>query len=174
MLNFDLSNPRRWAPLFFDKTAKFSTEDLMSIQEEQLNYSPPNHGYAKGLQSELKDSIKDSMRGWRRCATSFRSDVGVQLTLIVEKLEQARLEGRPTSSVESCLPESITKMRTAFGFSLHIPFTNVGEILSRIESTEIHRNKNPQVEFGIGVRVFAYPSGLLSVWVFLCSLVPSA
>jgi len=174
VLNFNLPNPRRWAPLFFDETAKFSTEAVMSIQEERLNYSPPNHGYAKRLQSDLKDSIKDSMRGWRRGATSFRSDIGVQLTLIVEKLEQTRLEDRPPSSVDSNLPESITKMWTVFGFSLHFPFTNVEEILSRIESTEIHRNKNPQVEFGIGVRVFAYPSGLLSVWVFLCSLVPSA
>ncbi len=174
MLNFDLSNPRRWAPLFLEKTATFSRNVLMSIQEERLKYSPPNHGYAKGLQSELIDAIKDSMRGWRRGATSFRSDVGVKLTMMVEKLEQARLEGWPTSPVDCNLPENITKMRTVFGFSLHFPFTNIGEILSRIESTEIHRNKNPQVEFGLGVRVFAYPSGLHSVWVFLCNIAPSA
>ena len=91
---------------------------------------------------------------------------------MLEKLEQARMGGQPVAPEDFTLPESITKSRTVFGLPLHFPFTNMQCVLDKLESTEIHRNRNPQVEFALGVRVFPYPGGVVSVWTFVCSLVP--
>lgn len=173
MIDFNLSNPRQWAPLHSATDAQPSVT-LMTIQDRSLHYAPQNHRYARELSNELKETIKSAVRGWRRSATSFRSDVGNRVTLILEKLEQARVEGQQIEHVDSVLPETVTKTRKVFGFPLHFPFTNVQNVLDAIEATEIHRNRNPRVEFALGVRVFPYPGGLLSVWVFVCSLVPTS
>ena len=145
---------------------------LMPIQEERLHFAPTNHRSSRELQDELKEATKTAIRGWRRGATSFRSDVGSKLTLILDKLEDSRMKGNSIALRNFNLPESVTKTRSVFGFPLHFAFTKIDEILDMIETTEIHGNMNPQVEFALGVRVFTYPGGLLSVWVFICSLVP--
>lgn len=70
--------------------------------------------------------------------------------------------------------EVSSKTKTVAGFALHFPFTNGEDILSAIKSTEIHNTRNPHVEFSLGIRVFAYPGGVMSVWVFLCTVTPKA
>lgn len=168
-LDFNLSISRKWAPLNLVDTNGERTLALKPIQDEVLHYSLPNHGYAKELQDELKESIKTAVREWRRTTTSFRTDIVAKLSSILDKLEDSKISGkRPDTSGL----DDLSKTRNVFGFPLHFAFTNIKDVLNQIKATEIHRNRNPNVEFSLAVRVFAYPGGLLSVWVFICSLIP--
>ena len=185
LLDYDLSNLRKWAPLHLDGK---STMTIMTVQDEILHFAPADNHYAREIQGEVSESIQNAIRGWRRNATSFRSDAGTKIAHTIEKLEQARMKnGTRAYSAESNtsgpasqfpLPESITKARNVFGFTLHAPFSSLDfslpNLLDRVQATEIHGNRNPRVEYAVVVRAFAYPGGLISLWVFVCSLVPKS
>ncbi|KAL3768276.1 hypothetical protein ACHAWO_012386 [Cyclotella atomus] len=163
-LDFDLTNPKKWAPLH--NTDDQVPLDITTIQEETLTYSPPNHSYARELQDELKETIKSAMREWRRTTTSFRTDTVPKLVSILERLEQAKL-----GSKDVVVPlEVLSKTRNVSGFALHFAYTNTDDVLRSVKATEIHENRNPHVEFSLGIRVFAYPGGALSVWIFLSTM----
>ena len=176
-LNFDLSNRRKWTPLHSGKSKLLETTTRMTVQDESLHFSLPDHQYARELQSEISESLQNAIRSARRVATSFRSDVSTMIGHTIEKLEDMKMSGQRISSTTTdivTLPESITNTRTVFGFTLHAPFTSIQDVLDRIEATEIHCNMNPRIEFGIAVRCFAYPGGVISLWVFVCFLTPKA
>jgi len=172
-LNFDLSNRRKWTPLHRAKKL-LDTTTRMTVQDESLQFSLPDHQYARELHSEISESLQNAIRSARRVATSFRSDVSTMIGHTIEKLEDMKMSGQQVSSMTTdiVLPESITNTRTVFGFTLHAPFTSIQDVLDRIEATEIHCNMIPRIEFGIAVRCFAYPGGVISLWVFVCSLTP--
>lgn len=170
-LDFDLSNSRKWAPLHLDEDGK-SRIPIMTMQEENLHFTSPDIYRARDIQAELSESIQNAIRGWRRRTTSFRSDVGTKIAYTTEKLEHARMSGRQISKADITLSESITKTREVFGFTLHMPFTSIKNLLARVEATEIYRNNNPRVEFAVAVSAFPYPGGVISLWVYVCSLVP--
>ena len=172
-LIFDLSKRRKWTPLHRGKLPDTTTR--MTAQDESLHFSLPDHQYARELQSEISESLQNAIRSARRVATSFRSDVSTIIGHTIEKLEDMKMSGQQISSsmtTDIVLPESITNTRTVFGFTLHVPFTSIQDVLDRIEATEIHCNMNPRIEFGIAVRCFACPGGVISLWVFVCSLTP--
>ena len=66
--------------------------------------------------------------------------------------------------------EVLSKTRNVSGFALHFAYTNTDDVLRSVKATEIHENRNPHVEFSLGIRVFAYPGGALSVWIFLSTM----
>ncbi|KAH8369711.1 hypothetical protein KR093_000676 [Drosophila rubida] len=59
-----------------------------------------------------------------------------------------------------------------YGFTLNFSYTNLTAISERIRTTCIHYNNNALVEFCVAVHVKAYANDVLSVWVFLLSIVP--
>ena len=171
-LNFDLSIRRKWTPLHRGKLHDTTTR--MTVQDESLHFSLSDHQYARELQSEISESLQNAIRSARRVATSFRSDVSTIIGNTIEKLEVMKMSGQQISSMTTdiVMPESITNTRSVFGFTLHVPFTSIQDVLDRVEATEIHCNMNPRIEFAIAVRCFAYPGGVISLWMFVCSLTP--
>lgn len=169
MLDFDVSNRRMWASLYGGK----SKIDMTSVQDKALHYTPPDTTFARQLQIEVCESVQNSIRGWRQVPTSFRTDISAKIGGILDKLEQEKLNGNSSSYSEVVLPESITRARTVFGFALHPPFTGVESLIERIKTTDIHRNRNPCAEYAVAARAFAYPGGVISLWVFVCTLVES-
>ncbi|KAL7549348.1 hypothetical protein ACHAWF_012621 [Thalassiosira exigua] len=168
LLNFDLGNSQKWFPLHEDEN---NGSAIVSIQEEALSFSTPDYTSARELQDTLRESIQNAVRMWRRSATAFRSDVASKLAPIIEKLEQAKLEGLSVRH-DIILPESIMKTRAVFGFTLHAREGREKDVLDWVEATEIHRNRHPRAEFAVVVRAFPYPGGVNSLWVFICCLVP--
>eukprot|EP00804_Cyclotella_cryptica_P009333 CCRYP_008997-RA/>CCRYP_008997-RA protein AED:0.07 eAED:-0.02 QI:0/0.66/0.25/1/1/1/4/0/1354 len=145
-LDFNLSISRKWAPLHLVDTNGEQPLPLSPMQGEVLHYSQPNHGYAKELQDDLKESIKTAIRRWRRSTTSFRTDIVAKLSSILDKLEDSKMSGKQqdTSGLDD-----LSKTRNVFGFPLHFAFTNIQDVLNQIKTTEIHRNRNPNVEFSV-------------------------
>lgn len=56
------------------------------------------------------------------------------------------------------------------GFPLHLPFSEVRPIIEAVYSTGVHNVQAPNVEFALAVYVHPYPNNVLSVWVYLASL----
>jgi hypothetical protein len=113
--------------------------------------------------------LTSAIRGWRQVPTGFRPDLSKTLGSLLEKLDQAKLNGNSLSTSDVTLPESITRGRRVFGFALHVPFTGMENLLERIKLTNIHRNRSP-VEYAVAARVFAYHGGVLSVWIFVLAI----
>ena len=58
------------------------------------------------------------------------------------------------------------------GYSLNCKYTNLSSIITEIKNTGIHLNLDNKVEFALNVFVKEYVNNVLSVWIFLMSLVP--
>ena len=169
-LDFDVSNPRKWAPLN-NKTAP----KLMPVQDEVLDYTAPNFAYAREVERELAEALIMAIRDNRpRSPTTFRSDVATKIMHSIDQLEQAKMKGCPAAvNANDLFPESIAKTRATFGFTLHGPYTTIEDAIDTVLATKIHCNQNPRVEFAVGVQAFSYPGNVISLWIFVCSLVPN-
>uniref|UniRef100_G3PLT2 Coiled-coil and C2 domain containing 2A n=1 Tax=Gasterosteus aculeatus TaxID=69293 RepID=G3PLT2_GASAC len=56
------------------------------------------------------------------------------------------------------------------GFPLHLPFSEIRPIVEAVHSTGVHNVHASNVEFALAVYVHPYPNNVLSVWVYLASL----
>jgi len=168
-LSFDVNNTKHWScfPSPSEKSLLPS-----SIQDSSIKYSPPDYKLSAQLESEIGKAVRESLSLWRGSKCNFRNDVSDRLMGILEELEDIKLNGRKPNIGYFTSISTLTKNREIFGFPLHFPFTNMGDIVSEIEKTEIHKSKHPLVEFAVSVRVFPYESKVMSIWVFICSLSP--
>ena len=171
LLNFDLSDLRKWSPLLMNDNSEMAVP--FSVQDECVLYSTPDHQYARELQQDVAESLEYAIRNSRRISTTFRGDVATIICRSLKQLELAKLRGHQIPEIS--LPESISNTRNIFGYTLNEPFISIQDVLARVETTEIHRNTmNPRVEFVVAAKAFAYPGGIVSLWVFVGTLAPKS
>lgn len=58
------------------------------------------------------------------------------------------------------------------GFTINTKYTNVSAIVTEIKNTGIHLNLDNKVEFASNVFVKEYSNNVISIWIFLMSLIP--
>uniref|UniRef100_A0A4X2JVU1 Coiled-coil and C2 domain containing 2B n=1 Tax=Vombatus ursinus TaxID=29139 RepID=A0A4X2JVU1_VOMUR len=81
------------------------------------------------------------------------------------------------SSWKQLLPKNIQiqwmKSETAqvSGFPIQLPYTDLQSITNAVYQTGIHSSEFPQTEFALAVYIHAYPNNILSIWIYLASLV---
>lgn len=56
------------------------------------------------------------------------------------------------------------------GFPINMPYTSPAELVEAVKSTGVHLNDAPDIEFAVAVYVHAFPSNVLSIWVYVASL----
>ena len=57
------------------------------------------------------------------------------------------------------------------GFPLHFAFADIDQLSEAVLATGVHLNREPGVEFALAVHVEPYPASVMSVWVYVASLV---
>lgn len=57
------------------------------------------------------------------------------------------------------------------GFPIHMAFSEVTPLVEAVYSTGVHSIDVPNIEFALAVYVHAYPKNILSVWIYVASLV---
>ena len=57
------------------------------------------------------------------------------------------------------------------GFPIHMPFSEVRPLIEAVHSTGVHTIDISNVEFALAVYIHAYPQNVLSVWIYVASLV---
>jgi hypothetical protein len=57
------------------------------------------------------------------------------------------------------------------GFPLHMPYSEVKPLIEAVYSTGVHNIDVPNVEFALAVYIHPYPKNVLSVWIYVASLI---
>lgn len=57
------------------------------------------------------------------------------------------------------------------GFPLHMPYSDLGPLVEAVYSTGVHNTDAPSVEFALAVYIHPYPKNVLSVWIYVASLI---
>uniref|UniRef100_A0A1B6DJ12 Coiled-coil and C2 domain-containing protein 2A n=1 Tax=Clastoptera arizonana TaxID=38151 RepID=A0A1B6DJ12_9HEMI len=168
---FDVTKRNDWWPAF----GKIVSAPLDSVQPEALDYTvqPTFQTDASLLQDKLEKLLRDSITRWRPTSrTIWNRYVTVTLRKLLPSLESATWTNNShLVKVEhyNQLSHSLGSHKMC-GFPMNFVFTSIQDIIEAIKATGIHSNENADVEFALAVYIHTYPCNVISVWVYLASL----
>ncbi|XP_078534578.1 coiled-coil and C2 domain-containing protein 2A [Lissotriton helveticus] len=166
-IKFDVSNSKLWKPFF---SRGFPNPGLSSVQPEELIYQRSDKTAAGELQDRIEKVLKEKIMGWRpRHPTRWNRFCTSTLRQFLPLLE--RNQGRDVEDDHRAeLQKQLGDYRFS-GFPIHMAFSELTPIVEAVYSTGVHNSEIPNVEFALAVYVHPYPKGVLSVWVYVASLV---
>ncbi|XP_072246111.1 coiled-coil and C2 domain-containing protein 2A [Leuresthes tenuis] len=166
-ISFDISKTNFWRPFF---SRSFSHPGLSSVQPDELVYRRKDKAAAAELQDRIEKILKEKIMEWRpRHPTRWNRYCNTTLKQFLPKLEQGG--GQDVAEGHRHELQSQLGDYRISGFPLHLPFSEIRPIIEAVYSTGVHNIQAPNVEFALAVYVHPYPSNVLSVWVYLASLV---
>nr|XP_046248250.1 coiled-coil and C2 domain-containing protein 2A isoform X2 [Scatophagus argus] len=166
-MSFDITKANLWKPFF---SRSFSHPGLSSVQPEDLIYQPTDKAAAAELQDRIEKILKEKIMEWRpRHPTRWNRYCTTILKQFLPKLELNR--GRDVAEGHRHELQSLLGDNRVSGFPLHLPFSEIQPIIEAVHSTGVHNIQTSNVEFALAVYVHPYPNNILSVWVYLASLV---
>lgn len=165
-MSFDTSKANLWRPFF---SQSFTHPGLSSVQPEELVYRRIDKAAAAELQDRIEKILKEKIMEWRpRHPTRWNRYCSSTLKQFLPKLE---MSGRQDlAEVHRHELQSLLGDHRISGFPLNLPFSEVRPIIEAVYSTGVHNVQASNVEFALAVYVHPYPSNVLSVWVYLASL----
>ncbi|XP_053109462.1 coiled-coil and C2 domain-containing protein 2A isoform X3 [Hemicordylus capensis] len=166
-ISFDVSKPKCWKP-FFSRSLPFP--GLSSVQPEELFYQHADKAAAVELQGRLEKILKEKIMEWRpRHLTRWNRYCTSTLRHFLPLLEKNR--GKDVEDDhQSELQKQLGDYRVS-GFPIHMPFSEVAPLVEAVYSTGVHNIEVPNLEFALAVYVHAYPKNILSVWIYVASIV---
>ncbi|KAK2521425.1 Cc2d2a [Columba guinea] len=166
-INFDISKPKLWKS-FFSRSLPYP--GLCSVQPEELVYQPSDKAAAMELQGRIEKILKDKIMEWRpRHLTRWNRYCTSTLRNFLPLLEQN--QGKDVEDDHQAeLQKQLGDYRVS-GFPIHMPFSEVRPLIEAVHSTGVHTIDIANVEFALAVYIHAYPQNVLSVWVYVASLV---
>ncbi|XP_073331790.1 coiled-coil and C2 domain-containing protein 2A [Pagrus major] len=166
-ISFDVSKANLWKPFF---SRSFTHPGLSSVQPEQLSYRRADKAAAADLQDSIEKILKEKIMEWRpRHPTRWNRYCTSTLKQFLPKLELSG--GQDMAEGHRHELQSLLGDHRISGFPLHLPFSEIGPIIEAVHSTGVHNIQGSNVEFALAVYVHPYPNHVLSVWVYLASLV---
>ncbi|XP_077464402.1 coiled-coil and C2 domain-containing protein 2A isoform X2 [Stigmatopora argus] len=172
-INLDVSRTAGWRP-FFNRS--FAHPGLASVQPEQLAYRSSDKAAAAELQERMEKVLRDKVMEWRpQRPTRWNRYCSSALKHFLPSLEQcAAAPGGVAHELAEGHRHDLENLlgdNRISGFPLHMPFSEMGPVVEAVHSTGVHTIQTPNVEFALAVYVHPYPNNVLSVWVYLASLV---
>ncbi|XP_041065239.1 protein CC2D2B-like [Carcharodon carcharias] len=166
-LSFDVTKEYNWRP-FFIKSSQHHV--LSSVQPQELIYYSTDGSMVDKLQNRIEWALKNKIMDWRaqRPTRWNRYCTGVFQNFL-PLLEQNL--GRSVSEEQSTALESSLKEFKVSGFPIQMRYSNLETIFDKVYSTGIHKIEIPNVEFAVAVYIYPYPNNVLSVWIYVASLV---
>uniref|UniRef100_A0A8C6K4A6 Uncharacterized protein n=1 Tax=Melopsittacus undulatus TaxID=13146 RepID=A0A8C6K4A6_MELUD len=166
-ISFDVSKPKRWKSFF---SRSFPYPGLSSVQPEELVYQCSDKAAAVELQGRIEKILKEKIMEWRpRHLTRWNRYCTSALRSFLPLLEQN--QGKDVEDDHQAeLQKRLGDYRVS-GFPIHRPFSEVRPLIEAVHSTGVHTIDISNVEFALAVYVHAYPQNVLSVWIYVASLV---
>lgn len=169
MTNFNILDGACWLPLFNKRQVAPQGGVHKPDYVYKLSYD------LSQLQKHIERKIMKKISAWRTTRkTIWNRAFQTRLLRILSDME--KLSTFPGSRYdEPAYSEELEREYPNFrlyGFTINFPYTNLAAISERIRTTCIHYNNNALVEFCVAVHINAYANDVLSVWVFLLSIVP--
>ncbi|KAJ7986525.1 hypothetical protein DPEC_G00340770 [Dallia pectoralis] len=166
-ISFDITKAKLWKPFF---SRAFPNPGLSSVQPEELVYRRTDHVAAAELQRRIENVLKDKIMKWRpHKPTRWNRYCTQTLHHFLPKLELSR--GKDVADEHRLELQSLLGDYRISGFPLNLPFSEIWAIEEAVYSAGVHNVEAPNVEFALAVHIDAYPNNVLSVWVYLASLV---
>nr|XP_022316561.1 coiled-coil and C2 domain-containing protein 2A-like isoform X3 [Crassostrea virginica] len=168
-MNFDLSQGTSWRPFF---SRSFPNTGIASYQPEKLYYKPTNKNAVLDLQEKIETLLKNKIMEWRsRLITRWNR----HCTQIMRKLLPILEDNLGHSPGEQHLAEleSTFSAYKVSGFPINMPYNEISTIVDAVFSTRVHAHETSDVEFALAVYIHPYPNDVLSVWVYVASLIRS-
>ncbi|CAJ1059940.1 coiled-coil and C2 domain-containing protein 2A isoform X4 [Xyrichtys novacula] len=166
-MSFDTTKANLWKPFF---SRSFSHPGLSSVQPEELVYWRMDKAAAADLQDRIEKILKEKIMEWRpRHPTRWNRYCTTTLKQFLPKLELSR--GQDVAEGHRHELQSLLGDNRISGFPLNLPFSEIRPIVEAVYSTGVHNVHASNVEFALAVYVHPYPNNVLSVWVYLASLV---
>ncbi|CAO1388442.1 unnamed protein product [Diamesa hyperborea] len=166
MSHFDVNRSYDWRPLFH------KVVDIPNGTVHELLFKYERSYDSKDLQKTIQAKIIKKVNSWRsHRKTIWNRYVSENLRNILGKLEDDLcFENDSDDNVE--LLNTLFSNYKVTGYTLNTKYTNLSLIMCDIKSTGIFLNLDNKVEFAVSVYVKEYSNNILSVWVFLMSLIP--
>ncbi|XP_058292134.1 protein CC2D2B isoform X3 [Hylobates moloch] len=164
---FDYSKESFWKQLL---PKNIQGTKIQSIQPEEIIYFETDKTMVEDLRNRIERTLKSKVMEWRpKHPTHWNRQCTFILRQILPKLELGK--GSFVSSEEDNELERILQFYWVTGFPIQMPYTDVQSIIDAVYQTGIHSAEFPQTEFALAVYIHPYPNNILSVWVYLASLV---
>ncbi|XP_057165737.1 coiled-coil and C2 domain-containing protein 2A isoform X5 [Ursus arctos] len=166
-INFDVTKPKLWKS-FFSRSLPYP--GLSSVQPEELIYQCTDKAAAAELQDRIEKILKEKIMDWRpRHLTRWNRYCTSALRHFLPVLERSRGE-----DVEDDHRAELLKQLGDYrfsGFPLHMPYSELKPLIEAVYSTGVHNIDVPNVEFALAVYIHPYPKNVLSVWIYVASLI---
>ncbi|XP_074085863.1 coiled-coil and C2 domain-containing protein 2A isoform X2 [Macrotis lagotis] len=166
-INFDITKTKLWKS-FFSRSLPYP--GLSSVQPEELIYQQTDKVAAAELQDRIEKILKEKIMEWRPrhmtrwnryCSSTLR-----QFLPLLEKNQGKDVEDDHRAE----LLRQLGDYRFS-GFPIHMAFSEVKPLIEAVYSTGVHNIDISNIEFALAVYVHAYPKNVLSVWIYVASLV---
>ncbi|KAM9677470.1 coiled-coil and C2 domain-containing protein 2A isoform 2-T2 [Trichechus inunguis] len=165
-INFDVTKPKLWKS-FFSRSLPYP--GLSSVQPEELIYQCTDKAAAAELQDRIEKILKEKIMDWRpRHLTRWNRYCTSTLRHFLPLLE--RSQGEDVDDHRAELLKQLGDYRFS-GFPLHMPYSEVKPLIEAVYSTGVHNIDVPNVEFALAVYIHPYPKNVLSVWIYVASLI---
>ncbi|KAF6129157.1 coiled-coil and C2 domain containing 2A [Phyllostomus discolor] len=166
-INFDVTKPKLWKS-FFSRSLPYP--GLSSVQPEELVYQGSDKAAAAELQDRIEKILKEKIMDWRpRHLTRWNRYCTSTLRHFLPLLEASRGAGVEDDHRAELLRQ-LGDYRFS-GFPLHMPYSELKPLIEAVYSTGVHNIDVPSVEFALAVYVHPYPKSVLSVWIYVASLI---
>ncbi|XP_037685350.1 coiled-coil and C2 domain-containing protein 2A isoform X2 [Choloepus didactylus] len=166
-INFDVTKPKLWKS-FFSRSLPYP--GLTSVQPEELLYQRTDKAATAELQDRIEKILKEKIMDWRpRHLTRWNRYCTSMLRHFLPLLERSQGE-----DVEDDHRAELIKQLGDYrfsGFPLHMPYSEVKPLIEAVYSTGVHNIDVPNVEFALAVYIHPYPKNVLSVWIYVASLI---
>ncbi|XP_058402745.1 coiled-coil and C2 domain-containing protein 2A isoform X2 [Diceros bicornis minor] len=166
-INFDVTKPKLWKS-FFSRSLPYP--GLSSVQPEELVYQRTDKTAAAELQDRIEKILKEKIMDWRpRHLTRWNRYCTSTLRHFLPLLERSQGE-----DVEDDHRAELLKQLGDYrfsGFPLHMPYSELKPLIEAVYSTGVHNIDVPNVEFALAVYIHPYPKNVLSVWIYVASLI---
>ncbi|XP_017049472.1 coiled-coil and C2 domain-containing protein 2A [Drosophila ficusphila] len=169
MTNLNLQDGACWFPLFNRRVP------APQGGVQKLDYMYKRSHELSQLQKHIERKIMKKISAWRTTRkTIWNRAFQPRLQRILSDMENLSTfsRGRYDEPVFSEQLEQEYPNYRLYGFTLNFAYTNLAAISERIRTTCIHYNHDASVEFCVAVHLHAHANDVLSVWLFLLSMVP--
>ncbi|KFV04520.1 Coiled-coil and C2 domain-containing protein 2A, partial [Pterocles gutturalis] len=166
-ISFDITKLKLWKP-FFSRNLPYP--GLYSVQPEELFYQHSDKAAVVELQDRIEKILKDKIMEWRpRHITRWNRYCTSTLRNFLPLLEQN--QGKDVEDDHQAELQKQLGDYKVSGFPIHMPFSEVRPLIEAVHSTGVHTIDVSNVEFALAVYIHAYPQNVLSVWIYVASLV---
>ncbi|XP_070608497.1 protein CC2D2B isoform X1 [Erythrolamprus reginae] len=165
--SFDISKESFWKQLL---PYNFQNSKNQTVQPEKIFYVATDVSLVNELQNRIERILKNKIMEWRsHLPTRWHRQCTSVLRQILPKLELRN--GHITKEKEESYLEVFQEHYWVTGFPLQMPYLDIPSITEAVYQTGIHSSEIPYIEFALAVYIHPYPNRILSVWVYLVSLV---